>query len=167
MEIRHDLGTASTLAQASTDASANSSALGSAKASAPVLKSAAASAKVRSTAYLERKAKSQREKYAASKGCAYKARDSDSGPTFKERRAQQQREKYAAVRGDAYKPRAKARGPRESFQARPSKRQRTQPDGEVVGSATRSRSILVAGGKDPGSLLVSGLAYILYTAITS
>ncbi len=46
MEIRHDLGTASTLAQASTDVSANSSALGSAKASAPVLKSAAASAKV-------------------------------------------------------------------------------------------------------------------------
>ena len=140
MEIRHDLGTASTLAQASTDASANSSALGSAKASAPVLKSAAASAKVRSTAYLERKAKSQREKYAASKGCAYKARDSDSGPTFKERRAQQQREKYAAVRGDAYKPRAKARGPRESFQARPSKRQRTQPDGEVrvVGSDSES-----------------------------
>ncbi len=72
------------------------------------------------------------------KGCAYKARDSDSGPTFKERRAQQQREKYAAVRGDAYKPRAKARGPRESFQARPSKRQRTQPDGEVVGSDSES-----------------------------
>ena len=141
MEIRHDLGTASTLAQASTDASANSSALGSAKASAPVLKSAAASAKVRSAAYLERLANSAREKYAASKGCAYKSNGGtykarENGPTSKERRAQQQREKYAAVRGDAYKPRASARGPRESSQARPSKRQRTQPDGEVVGSET-------------------------------
>ena len=38
---------------------------------------------------------------------------------------QHERDKYATARGDAYKPRANARGPR------PSKRQRTQPDGEV------------------------------------
>ena len=142
MEIRHDLGTtaaptseyvsASALAEASTDASANASALGSTKASAPVPKSA--STKKRSAAYLQRQANTKRTQYAASRGAAYKARDSES--QSKERRAQQKRDKYAAARGDAYKPRASARGPREGSQARPSKRQRTQPDGEVVGSGS-------------------------------